>query len=306
MVKKVKTTDKKLEIYSECYWCADNVGKIAFWGNAGLFALKIMCGIEGNSKALLADAVHSGVDVLTATVVMICLRISGSPPDQEHPYGYGNTEYIASLVIGISLFGVTAFILYECVTDIIQGVTHQPNTIALMGLLVSIVANELMFRQSLCAGQRFKSPAMIANAWENRADVLSSLGALFGVVCAMLGFLFMDSVGAILVAILIGKSAYNMLRDSWHGVIDRSEGSLEQIVHKEVSKHTDVHNVASLQTRAMGPYVAIDLKLAVSPDLTLQKGHEISVRVKEALLNIIDHKVGIINVYPTGFYEKKL
>ncbi len=305
MVKNLKPTDKDLEIHPECYWCADNVGKIAFWGNVGLFVLKIMCGIAGNSKALLADAVHSGVDVLTATVVMICLHISSSPPDQEHPYGHGNTEYIASLVIGISLFGVTAFILYECMTDIIQGVTHQPTTIALIGLLVSVVGNELMFRQSLCCGQRYKSPAMIANAWENRADVLSSLGALFGVVFAMLGFLFMDAVGAILVAIFIGKSAYNMLRDSWHGVLDRSEESLGQIVRKEVSKHTDVQNVDSLQTRTMGPNVAIDLKLAVSPDLTLQKGYEISVRVKEALLNIIDHNVGIINVYPTGFYEKK-
>ena len=304
MVKKIKTTDNDLEIYPECYWCADNVGKIAFWGNVGLFVLKLVCGLEGNSRALLADAVHSGVDVLTATVVMICLHVSNSPPDKEHPYGHGNIEYIASLFIGISLSGVVALILYESVINILQGVDNQPSMIALVGLLVSVGANELMFRQSLCPGERFKSPAMIANAWENRADVLSSLAALFGVIFAMLGFLFMDSVGAILVAILIGKSAYNMLRDSWRGVLDSPDESFEQIIRKEVSKHTDVQNVASLRTRINGPYLSMDLKLAVSPDLTLQKGHEISVLVREALLTKVDHKLGIINVYPTGFYKK--
>lgn len=300
----MKTDNRDLEIYPECYWCSENVGRIAFWGNVGLFVLKLICGLEGNSKALLADAVHSGVDVLTATVVMVCLHVSNSPPDTEHPYGHGNTEYIASLFIGISLFGVVALIMYECVTDIVNGVTHQPSLIALLGLIISIGANELMFRQSLCCGERFRSPAMIANAWENRADVLSSTAALFGVIFAMMGVLLMDSVGAILVAILIGKSAYEMLRDSWGGILDHSEDSLEDIVRGEVAKHVDVHEIASLQTRKIGPNVAIDLKLAVSPELTLQKGHEISVKVKEALLAVIEDKVGIINVYPTGFYKK--
>ncbi|SLM32763.1 Putative cation diffusion facilitator family transporter, magnetosome protein MamB (homolog to MamM) [Desulfamplus magnetovallimortis] len=292
------------EKYPECYWCAENVGKIAFWGNVGLFVLKIICGLEGNSKALLADAVHSGVDVVTATVVLVCLHVSNSPADDEHPYGHGNTEYIASLFIGISLMGVVALILYESITDIMQGVTHQPTLIALLGLMISIVGNELMFRQSLCCGERFKSPAMIANAWENRADVLSSIAALLGVIFAMMGFLFMDSVGAILVAFLIGKSAFEMLQDAWDGILDHSEESVEETVRHEVEKHADVLSVASLQTRKIGPNVAIDLKLAVSPDLTLQKGHEISVRVKRALLTVIDDRVGIINVYPTGFYEK--
>jgi len=95
-----------------------------------------------------------------------------------------------------------------------------------------------------------------------------------------------------------------MLRESWDGILDHSEESLEEVVRKEVSRDGDVRGVASLQTRKIGPNVAIDLKLAVSPDLTLQQGHEISVRVKEALLTVIDDRVGIINVYPTGFYEK--
>ncbi len=305
MATKIKTIDKQSEVYPECHWCADNVGRIALWGNLGLFFLKLICGIEGDSKALLADAVHSGVDVLTAALVMICLRISKSPPDDEHPYGHGKMEYIASMFIGISLWSVATLILYECLIDIVRGVTHQPNTIALAGLLISIAANELMFRHSLCCGNRFKSPAMIANAWENRADVYSSLAALVGVVGAQLGFLFMDPVGAILVAILISWSAFNMMRDSWKGILDHSiDESIENKIRKEVSKHSEVQKVASLRTREVGPYLEINLKLAVSPDLSLREGCEISNRIKHALVEKIDDRVSIINVCPTGFYGK--
>jgi len=117
----MKTNCKSQEKYPECYWCYKNTGAVSLWGNIGLLLLKVICGLEGNSKALLVDAVHSGVDVLTAAVVMICLHIGNTPPDSEHPYGHGNTEYIASLFIGLSLFGVVGFIIYQCVINIFTG-----------------------------------------------------------------------------------------------------------------------------------------------------------------------------------------
>lgn len=295
-------TEKQLEVYPECHWCAENVGRIAVWGNIGLFALKLFCGIAGGSKALIADAVHSAMDVFTAAIVMICLRVSTAPPDKEHPYGHGQVEYVSSLFTGISLIAVVVLILYNSIMDIIHGVTGQPDVIALLGLIVSIVGNELMFRQSYCCGTRFRSPAMIANAWENRADVYSSLGALVGVVGAQLGFLFMDRVGAILVAIMIGRSAFAMLRNAWQGILDRSLGeSIENRIRKEANADPDVRGVVSLKTRAIGRHLAIDLRLGVSPEVTLREGYEIAARVKGILMKKIG-RVQLINVSPTGSY----
>nr|WCC90958.1 magnetosome protein MamB-greigite [Desulfobacteraceae bacterium] len=296
-------------ILPECYWCAENVGRIALWGNIGLFIIKLLCGIAGNSKALLADAVHSGADVLTAAVVMICLHISKSPPDEDHPYGHGNTEYIASMIIGISLAAVVVLIVYNSITDILHGVSQHPDTIALAGLIISIAGNELMFKHSYCCGIRFKSPAMIANAWENRADVYSSIAALIGVIGAQIGIPAMDSIGAILVAVLIGRSAIEMIKDSWHGVLDHSlDQSIEDQVRHEALSHDDVHDVIYLRTRSMGPYFSIDLKLGVSPDMTLKKGYTISTQVKEAIIKDIsfDRNLGLINVSPAGYYGQSI
>ncbi|MBF0450790.1 MAG: cation transporter [Candidatus Magnetomorum sp.] len=297
------------QIFPECYWCADNVGRIALWGNIGLFVLKLLCGIAGNSRALLADAVHSGADVLTAAVVMVCLHISKSPPDDDHPYGHGNTEYIASMFIGISLAAVVVLIIYSSVTDILNGVSQHPDTIALAGLLISIAGNELMFRHSYCCGVRFKSPAMIANAWENRADVYSSIAALIGVIGALLGIPIMDSVGAILVAILIGRSSFEMMKDSWNGILDRSlEQEVEARIRKEALAHSDVRDVIYLRTRSMGPYFSIDLKLAVPPEMKLQHAYTISDQVKEAIIKAIDmdKTLGFLNVSPAGYYGTKI
>lgn len=292
--------DKQREVYPECYWCAENVGRIAFWGNLGLFGIKLFCGIAGGSKALVADAVHSAVDVVTATIVMICLRVSKTPPDEEHPYGHGQVEYIASLFIGISLMGVVAIILYNSLIDILHGVSTQPEIIALLGLIISIAGNELMFRQSYCCGTKFGSPAMIANAWENRADVYSSLAAFVGVMGAELGFLFMDRVGAILVAILIGRSAIRMLQDAWHGMLDRSlDKSIENRIRDEANAEPDVRGVVSLKTRAIGQHLAVDMKLGVSPEMPLREGHAIANRVKEKLMEKIDN-LGLVNVSPTA------
>jgi len=293
------------EITQDCYWCADNVGRIALWGNIGLFAVKLLCGIAGNSKALLADAVHSGADVLTAAVVMICLHISKSPPDEDHPYGHGNTEYIASMIIGISLFAVVILIVYNSISDIMQGISQHPDTIALAGLIISIAGNELMFRQSYCCGSKFKSPAMIANAWENRADVYSSIAALIGVIGAQLEIPSMDSVGAILVAILIGRSACEMVRDSWHGILDHSlDEDIEDKIRKQALSHAEVHDIIFLRTRTMGSYFSIDLKVAVSPDLSLRKGYAISNEVKEGIIQTIpmDMNSGFLTVSPAGYY----
>jgi len=141
---------------------------------------------------------------------------------------------------------------------------------------------------------------MIANAWENRADVYTSLGALVGVVGAQLGFLFMDQVGAMLVAILIARTGIEMLRNAWYGILDRTlEETIENRIRKEANADPGVREVASLQTRAIGQNLAVDLKLGVSPNLTLREASEITERVKGALLKKIEN-VGLIDVSPTG------
>ena len=290
----------KNEILPECHWCAENVAGLALWGNIGLFVIKLICGTAGDSRAVVADAVHSAADVVLALILMICLRVSNTPPDRDHPYGHGNIEYIASLFVGISLSTISVLIITSAVSEILNGVTHQPSVLALVALIISIIGNELMFRHSLCCGQRFGSPAMIANAWENRADVYSTIAALVGVVGAQLGLLFMDPVGAILVAALLIWSAVGMLRSSWQGIMDHAvDEPFERRIRRHVLSVAGVEGIASLKTRSVGQYLSIDLKVEVAPDLALGEACATCARIREVLIERLE-RVGLITVVPVG------
>jgi cation diffusion facilitator family transporter len=280
----IEDQDQKPVIYPECHWCAENIAQIAFWGNVGLFFLKLICGSVGNSTAVLADAIHSAADIFFSVVVYFCLKIGKTQPNEEHPYGRGSIEYLASFVVGISLSVVAGIIIYESLI-LIKTVESKPNFVATWATIIAICANELMYRHSRCCGERFGSPAMIANAWENRADALSSLAALAGVLGAQAGFPFMDPLGAICVALLLLYTGIKMLRDTYNGALDHSLGeAMENKIKTTANSVPGVQGIASLRTREMGQFVSIDIKLSVSPDINLGEGYEICENVRKKLL----------------------
>ena len=96
--------------YKECEECASRVGPVAFWGNFGLAAVKGLMGVISGSRAVIADAVHSGADVIMAIVIYLSLKIGAIPPDETHRYGHGKVEFIASLIVGLILI-VVAFLV---------------------------------------------------------------------------------------------------------------------------------------------------------------------------------------------------
>jgi cation diffusion facilitator family transporter len=273
---------------------------IALVGNCVLFMVKLACGIAGDSRSVLADAAHSAADVVLALVVLVCLKVSSSPPDEEHPYGHGKIEYLVCIFVGISLSAVTVLIVWEATMALLHGVEAAPTPIAFAGLVVSIAGNELMFRHGLCCGRRFNSPAMIANAWENRGDVYSTLGAVVGVVGAAAGFLFMDAVGAVFVAILIGKSAVETMRMGAREMLDHSlDERVESKIRDVACAVPGVRGVTSLRSRKMGSRAGVELTVELAPDVRLQKGCEICEQVKGAVLGQVSG-VGLITVSPSA------
>lgn len=285
----MESVTKSGEIRQECHWCAANVGKIALWGNVVLFGVKLLCGSVGDSSAVVADAAHSAADLLLAIILMICLKISNSPPDKEHPYGRGNIEYIASLFVGVSLTTVAVLIAYTSLSDIMAGVDHRPTIAATGGLLISIVGNELMFRHSLCCGERFGSPAMIANAWENRADVYSSLAALIGVFGARLGLTILDPIAAVVVGFMIAKTGASTLMLGIQGMTDRSFDSnkLDKI-RKVLLKQEGIQGLTRVRGRKIGQMDWIDVEAQFAPDISVSEVKETVVAAKREIMSRFD------------------
>lgn len=270
----------------ECYWCAKHVGGINLWANLGLLVVKLLGGIFGRSQALIADAVHSLSDVIIAILVIVGLKVSSAPPDDDHNWGHGNIEFIVSAIIGMLLVCTAIAITIVSLLSIIQGDIYNPGIMAVWAAAISVVANEIMFRHSLCAGEQMDSPAMIANAWENRSDVYSSLAVLVGVFGARIGFAVLDPIAAIIVGIMIAKNGLKTLVSGVKGITDRSfdnKAMLSQI-RKLVLKEDGIVSIGRLRARKTGQKVWIDLEAIFKPEV---KVAEVKKIIDSARKNII-------------------
>jgi len=251
----------------QCYWCAKHVGSLNLFGNILLLAIKLLGGIFGRSQALIADAVHSLSDVIVSLMLLVSLKVSAVPPDDDHHWGHGNVEYIASAIIGVLLICAAITITLSSLVSIIAGDIDDPRILAVWAAVISIVANEILYRQGICIGEQMDSPVMIANAREKRSDAYSSLAALIGVFGAKIGFRFLDPIAAIVVGFMIARFGLDTLLDGIRGISDRSfDKKILASVKRLVLKEEGIKDIGRLRARQIGQKNWIDIEAIFAPE----------------------------------------
>lgn len=261
---------------------------IGFFANMLLAAGKLVAGVVGRSGAMIADGVHSISDFATDLVVMIFVKVSAMPKDDDHDYGHGKFETLATIIIGLALFAVAAGIFWKSVNlvaAVVNGETIEPpEAIAFVAAAVSIAVKEALYRYTKHVGEKVCSQVVVANAWHHRSDALSSIGTLLGIGGAyFLGqeWAVLDPIAAIAVSVLIAKVAYDLIKPGIGEMLERSlpkeqEDEIESIVLS--NKHfSDVHN---LKTRRIGSGIAIELHVRVPGSMTVKESHDATVEVE--------------------------
>ena len=278
----------------KCHWCAKHVGTLNLLGNVSLLVIKLLGGIFGRSQALIADAVHSLSDVVVSLMLLVSLKVSAVPPDEDHHWGHGNVEYIASTIIGVLLICAAITITVASLTSIVERDMPDPGILAVWAAVISIVANEILFRQGICIGEQMDSPVMIANAWEKRSDAISSLAAMIGVFGAKIGFRFLDPLAAIVVGFMIARFGLNTLLSGIKGISDRSfDTETLAGVKKLVLKDKCVRDIGRLRARQIGQKNWIDLEAIFDPDM---KVAEVKSTIAALRKSIMDRFDGIADV----------
>ena len=278
----------------QCHWCARHVGGLNLFGNTLLLAIKLLGGIFGRSQALIADAVHSLSDVIVSLMMLVSLKVSAVPPDEDHHWGHGNVEYIASAIIGILLICAAITITLSSLISIIVEDIDDPGILAVWAAVISIVANEILFRQGICIGEQMDSPVMIANAREKRSDAYSSLAALIGVFGAKMGFRFLDPIAAIVVGFMIARFGLDTLLEGIKGISDRSfDKKILASVKRLVLKEESIKDIGRLRARQIGQKNWIDLEAIFAPEV---KVSEVKTTIASLRKNIMERFEGIADV----------
>ncbi|MBO7220889.1 MAG: cation transporter [Alistipes sp.] len=275
--------------------------------NMLLFAFKLVAGIFGRSGAMIADAVHSASDFVTDVVVLAFVRISAKPRDDDHKWGHGKYETLASLIIGVSLFAVGVDIFIDSaqkINSVIAGeVLPRPGVIAIVAAVVSILTKEALYQFSVHKGKQLDSPSVVANAWHHRSDALSSIGALLGIGAAyFLGekWRIADPIAAIVVAALIVKVAIDLCRTALAELLEKSlPKEVEEEILSIISAVPNVYKPHNLRTRRIGANIAIEVHIRVNGDMSVFESHEISKEIERSLRSRFgEHTAVAIHIEP--------
>ena len=283
--------------YDRCEWCLKNVSTINIWANTGLAVIKLIGAILSLSKALMADAIHSLSDVLVAVTLLVTLKVSAKPPDRNYPYGRGNVEYITLGIISLFVIGVAISVFVFALKAVFAGSLPQPGGIGILVAIVSILGNDLLSRHSLCVAKEVNSPAILANALENRADVYTSIASLVGVAGARLGLRILDPLAALFVGIIIAKFAISMFYQAIHGLLGESIDQEEfDAINGIAASVPGVQKVYEIKTRKSGQKSLVDIEIEVGPDTKLEEATRICELIKSRVLREASN-VGVVSVY---------
>ncbi|HHW36217.1 MAG TPA: cation transporter [Bacillales bacterium] len=256
---------------------------------------KLLIGFFGNSEALLADGLNNSTDVIASTAVLVGLKIARKPPDKNHHYGHFRAESIASLIAAFIMISVGIQVIIEG----IKGLTDEGNIVPNMftgwvALLCSLIMF-LVYFYNINLAKKINSHSLKAAAKDNLSDSLVSIGAFIGISGSRLGFYWLDTVTAIIVGIIIIKTAIEIFKEA---VLELTDGfkieELEQI-RNTVSHNPDIKRVKSIKARMHGNQAFVDITIVIDDTLNVFESHQITVEIEKSLME--KHQIQNVQIH---------
>ena len=269
--------------------------KLAVWvsvtniaANLILSAFKLAAGILARSGAMVSDGVHTLSDALSTLLVIVGVKLAGKGADSDHPYGHERFESVVAILLAIILAITGVSIGWAGIRQIIAATAHDelviPGRLALIAAVVSILMKEGMYWRTRHYAKKLNSSALMADAWHNRSDSLSSIGSFAGILGARLGFPVLDPLASVVICLFIVKVAVDIFRDAIGKMTDRAaDKKTETEIRSLVENLPGVEGIDLLQTRIFGDRVYADIEILIEGKLPLYHAHEIAQTVEHAV-----------------------
>ncbi len=266
--------------------------------NCVLAGLQITFGLLGKSQALLADGIHTLSDLSSDFIVLYASRRASKAADEDHPYGHGRIETLASMLLGAILAMVGVSIGIRGVGSIFNPASANPEAITIVFAGLAIVAKEGLYHYTVRAARDTHSSLLEANAWHHRSDALSSIVVVIGISAQLLGIAHMDAAAAIVVAGMISWMGFRLGRKALNELIDTGlDFELVEAMRRAMLANASVVGIHNLRTRSMGGLGYIDAHIEVDPGLTVSEAHYIAHKIehqtKQQFPRIIDVQIHI-------------
>ncbi len=275
------------DVKQENYQSAVRVTQIGAGADTLLTLGKLIIGFLGNSAALVAEGLHSAADLLFDIVALIGMRIARKAVDEDHPYGHGKYESLATLLLSLILLSVAVGIVWDAVDRIQHPNLTAPAAMTLWVAAGSMLIKEWLYHYTVRVGRRIGSKIIVANAWHHRSDAIASFAALIGIAGALMGWPVLDPVAAIGVAFFVGKVGIEIATEALRELTDASTAIDKEIhdsIQRLINDHPEVQSAHLVKARRMGPDIMVDVHVVVDAYLSVSEGHQIADDVEKKLI----------------------
>jgi len=274
------------------------VARLSVLSNSFLIILKVIAGVLSGSVSIISEAIHSSMDLLASIIAFFAVRISDTPSDEKHNYGHGKIENVSGVVEGLLIFIAAGWIVFEAVKKMTNIEPVESLGIGSMVMLISAVVNTVISRKLYKTAKATHSVALEADALHLKTDVYTSLGVATGLFLMWMTKLhWLDPIIAILVAILIIRESFSLLKRAFFPLLDVAwdQEELEKLNKIFFEMKVNHHDV---KTRRAGNYRFIDFHIEMPPELPFSQVHDFCSLIESEIHRTFDNVQITIHAEP--------
>jgi cation diffusion facilitator family transporter len=274
----------------------------------GLTAFKVVVGLATGSLGILAEAAHSGLDLIAAAITLVAVRISGRPADSTHLYGHGKVENLSALAETLLLLGTCVWIVWEAMRRLLYHRVEVEVTIwSFVVMATSIVIDFSRSRMLSRAAKKYNSQALEADALHFQTDIWSSGVVILGLIGVKASDWFpslavlkqADAVAALGVSMVVVWVSWQLGLRTVDALVDKAPEGMEERIQSTVEAIPGVRDCHAIRLRYSGPVLFIDLHVLVDGNQTLFAAHALTETIETAIQQLVPG--ADVTVHPEPF-----
>ncbi|WP_347301251.1 cation diffusion facilitator family transporter [Dolosigranulum savutiense] len=281
---------------------SENGAKVSIAVYILMAGLKLGVGLFFNASSLIADGFNNFGDVISSIAMLIGLRTSRIPPDDNHPYGHWKAESIASLLTSFIMILLGMQVLTDAIGKILSGELTAPNPLAGIVGLISAMVMWGVHRYNLNLSHKTHSKGLKAVAKDNLADALTSLATAIAIFAASFSLWWVDYVMALIVGGIILKTGVEIASENMFSLSDGFNQQLLNEYRASVIKINGIQQIVSLKARMYGNNIYVDITIVVSGNMSVQESHDLTEKVEELLFKQFDVMHTDVHVEPASMH----
>lgn len=260
-----------------------------------LSALKIIIAHIGNSEGLMADGLNNLTDVIGNITILIGLKIARKPPDENHHYGHFRAETIASLFAAFIMFLVGGKVLYDAAHSVLSSERETPDLSTAWVALIGAMVMFIVFQYNYRLAKKIKSQGLLTASYDNLSDAFVSVGAFVGIIGAQFQLTWLDPLAALIVGLIIIKTAWEIFRETIYFLTDGFDQSRLNQFEQTIKTTKGVLGVKNIRARMLGNRIFVDVTIGVNPNLSIIEAHHITEAIEKNLAK--KHQITYVHIH---------